>query len=143
IARRPAEAASPVELLLGSRKDPRDFGRRGGIGQHDQDQERGGQQQQGNRQERGKQRAGDQRAPVSQLIAAAKSCHWSGTPFRAWIPRSRNVSPDPTTRSLMVRETRTSPVPASAAMRAPIWMATPSTSSPTISTSPVCRPARI
>ena len=58
-----------------------------------------------------------------------------------YTPRSWKVIPEPTTRSLIVREARTSPVPASAAMRAPMWMATPSTSSPASSTSPIETPS--
>src|SRR5437867_1037840 len=50
--------------------------------------------------------------------------------------------PDPATRSLTVLETRISPGPAWAATRAPMCTATPPIFSPTISHSPVCRPAR-
>ena len=46
------------------------------------------------------------------------------------MPRSANARPEPTTRSLTVRETSTSPGPASAAIRAPMWTASPRMSSP-------------
>ena len=45
--------------------------------------------------------------------SSANSCHSSGTPLRRWSPRSANWKPDPTTRSLIVRDTRISPGPAS------------------------------
>ena len=44
-------------------------------------------------------------------------------------PRSSRAMPEPTTRSRTVRETRTSPGPAAAMMRAPMWTAIPPTSS--------------
>jgi hypothetical protein len=52
--------------------------------------------------------------------ATAYSCQVSGTPLSSWVPRSLNWIPEPTTRSLTVRETSTSPGPASATTRAPM-----------------------
>jgi len=73
----------------------------------------------------------------------ANSRHGSWTPLRLWVPRSSNWMADPATRSLTVLDTRTSPGPASAATRAPMWTAMPPMSSPISSHSPVCSPARI
>src|SRR5215471_3068254 len=56
------------------------------------------------------------------------------------MPRSVKVRPEPATRSFTVLETSTSPGPARAETRAPMWTAMPPTSSPMISHSPVCRP---
>ena len=59
------------------------------------------------------------RHPVFELVAvgseapgwapAANSCHRSGTPRRVCSLDRRTAKPDPATRSLMVRDTRTSP----------------------------------
>jgi len=48
-----------------------------------------------------------------------------GTPFSSCSPWSANSMTDPTTRSLTVPETSTSPGAASAPMRAPMWTAIP------------------
>ena len=74
--------------------------------------------------------------------ATASSRHSPGTPFSSWLPRSAKSIPEPTTRSLTVLETSTSPGAARAATRAPMCTAMPPTSSPISSHSPVCRPAR-
>jgi hypothetical protein len=52
--------------------------------------------------------------------STANKCHSPGTPFRAGLPRSRKRNPEPATRSLTVRDTRTSLGPASDATRAPM-----------------------
>lgn len=49
----------------------------------------------------------------SQVGWTAKTCHSSGTPIRAWIPRSWKRIPEPATRSFTVEETTTSSAPAS------------------------------
>src|SRR6266545_1008974 len=72
---------------------------------------------------------------------AAKSCHWSGTPRRVLRPRSSNCRPDPATKSLIVRDTRTSPGAAQLITRAAMCTAIPAMSSLSSSTSPACRPA--
>ena len=74
--------------------------------------------------------------------SSAKRRHSPGTPLRGWSPRSWKRRPEPATRSLTVLDTRTSPGPAAAATRAPMWTASPETLSSRSSTSPVCRPAR-
>jgi len=58
-------------------------------------------------------------------LITLKRLHSPGTPFSGRAPRSWNSMPDPTTRSLTVPETRTSPGPALSATRAPICTATP------------------
>ena len=75
-------------------------------------------------------------------LARAYRCHSSGTPLSGCTPRSANERPEPTTRSLTVEETSTSPGSARAPIRAPIATAIPARSSPSNSTSPVCRPER-
>src|SRR5207244_2127072 len=70
------------------------------------------------------------------------SCHSPARPFSWCVPRSSNSIPEPATRSLTVRETRTSPGAAFAATRAPVLIATPVGLSPTSSHSPVCNPLR-
>src|SRR5262249_51958010 len=72
----------------------------------------------------------------------AKTCHSPGTPFSWCWPRSLNANPEPTTRSLTVLETKTSPGPASAETRAPMCTAIPATDSPMTSHSPVWTPMR-
>jgi len=71
----------------------------------------------------------------------ANSLQVPGTPFNSCSPRSSNVIPDPATKSVTVRETSTSPVPASDDTRCPMWTAMPPISSPRVSTSPTCSPA--
>jgi hypothetical protein len=65
-----------------------------------------------------------------------------GESFAWWVPRELNSRPEPTTRSLTVRETSTSSGPARAETRAPILTARPVASSPKISHWPVCNPVR-
>ena len=65
-----------------------------------------------------------------------------GTPFSSRSPRSSNGIPEPTTRSLTVPDTSTSPGRALAPTRAPMCTAMPPTSLPITSISPVCRPLR-
>ena len=60
--------------------------------------------------------------------------------LRGFTPRSWKRRPDPATRSLTVLDTSTSPGPAAAATRAPMWTARPETLSRRSSTSPVCSP---
>ena len=85
----------------------------------------------------------DHHADHNRQLATANKCHSSGIPFKLCVPRSSNWSPDPTTRSLTVLETSTSPGIAFASTRAPICTATPPMSSPSNSHSPVCRPILI
>src|SRR5262245_9345308 len=74
--------------------------------------------------------------------SAAKRREGSGTPLSSCAPRSRNVMPEPATRSLTVLETKTASGPARAPTRAAMWTARPARSSPRTSHSPVCRPDR-
>src|SRR3990172_705665 len=90
--------------------------------------------------------AGDQgylAVEPSHQLATLYSRQRSGTPFSSCSPRSSNVRPDPATRSFTVCETSTSEGRDAAATRAPIATPMPATSSPSSSTSPVWRPARI
>src|SRR5262245_4456267 len=82
------------------------------------------------------------RAVSACQTSAAKRRQGSGTPLSSCSPRSRNVMPEPTTRSLTVLETKTSSGPARAPTRAGMWTARPARSSPRTSHSPVCRPDR-
>ena len=52
-------------------------------------------------------------------------CQRSGMPFSSCSPASSKRRPEPATRSTTVRDTRTSPVPASEATRAPMCPAFP------------------
>ena len=52
-------------------------------------------------------------------------CHTPGTPLAACSPRLLNCNPEPTTRSLTVLDTRTSPGWAAASTRAARWTASP------------------
>ena len=72
----------------------------------------------------------------------AKSFQEPGTPFSLLSPRSSNSIPDPTTRSLTVPETSTSPGAANAPTRAEMWTASPPRSPLRTSHSPVCNPTR-
>src|SRR6185503_14278487 len=63
-----------------------------------------------------------------QAGATAYSRRSSSMPFRACIPRSMKVKPEPATRSRTDDETSTSPAPAVAATLAPVWTAIPRTS---------------
>ena len=65
-----------------------------------------------------------------------------GIPLSSCSPRSSNTSSDPSSRSRVVAETRTSPAPASAAIRAAAWTANPRGLPATTSTSPVWAPVR-
>jgi hypothetical protein len=72
----------------------------------------------------------------------ANSGQRSGIPLSPWKPRSTNEMPEPTTRSVTVRETRISPGRASVAIAAAMSTDSPSIALPRTSTSPVCTPAR-
>lgn len=74
------------------------------------------------------------------VCRTANRRHRPGIPLSSRVPRSSKPIPDPATTSLTVLETRTSPEPASAATRAPVWTAMPLTFPSTSSHSPVCRP---
>ena len=65
-----------------------------------------------------------------------------GTPLSACSPRSSNVIPDPTTRSLTVLDANTTPGGAIDEIRAPTTTASPPGLPSIISHSPVCTPAR-
>ena len=56
-------------------------------------------------------------APALIQVIARNTCHSSGMPFRACVPKSSNLIPEPATRSLTVRETRTSSAPPMLATR--------------------------
>lgn len=74
--------------------------------------------------------------PTTSALSFAKS------PFSWCIPRSSNSRPDPITRSRSVLDTSTSFASVSALTRAPMCTPMPPISSPRISHSPVCNPAR-
>ena len=76
------------------------------------------------------------------VVVAANRFQVSGTPLSSTRPRSSNSMPEPYTRSVTVRDTSTSSGPARAEIRAAMLTATPAMSSPIISHSPVCTPAR-
>src|SRR5436309_13235954 len=69
--------------------------------------------------------------------ATEESSHSPGTPLSSWTPCSENSMPEPTTRSLTVRDTSTSPGPASPQTRAARCTHMPPMSLPITSHSPV------
>lgn len=80
---------------------------------------------------------------VSSSPSTRYTVQGSGMPFRTCSPRLWKLIPEPTTRSLTVLDTNSSPDSPSAAMRAPMCIAIPARSSPIASHSPVWRPARM
>jgi hypothetical protein len=82
-------------------------------------------------------------AQVSRVLhAAAYRSQTPGNPLSSRGSRRANVTREPATRSVTMRETSVSPGPASLMMRAAALTAMPAMSSPRASTSPVCRPDR-
>jgi hypothetical protein len=79
---------------------------------------------------------------IEAQLHTAKRGHRPGTPYNSRSPRSLKWIPEPMTRSLTIPDTKTSPVAASAPMRAATWTASPLGSFPLTSHSPVCRPTR-
>jgi hypothetical protein len=75
------------------------------------------------------------------MLAANKSQR-PGSPLSSCDPRSENFRPAPATKSVTTLDTRTSPGPHCPMTRAAACTAMPPISSPRISTSPVCNPAR-
>src|SRR5262245_33148412 len=75
--------------------------------------------------------------PARSLSRAANSCHSPGTPLSVRTPRSSNSMLEPAARSRTMLDTSSSHGRASAATRAPMCTAMPSTLPFEISTSPV------
>ena len=90
--------------------------------------------------ERGKCVDRDRCAQRDCELATEKSFQRPGTPLSSCSPRSAKAMPDPTTRGGTAPETTTSPGPAVAATRVPMWTASPATSAHRTSISPVWRP---